>query len=321
MHGESLVPQRVESSKERVSGDLLLRQSLDFLKGKIPLYHKTEARLWELGEEYVIFADKLLRVVFDQRGGREGYDQCLGALVRLSLDYIELQAELLKTRKYRFSTYEEVRQQVYDNPAVMGAYYFDGLLLSQVFWVNHYKICEFLLDFASTLRADMKGIEMPCGSGVHSALLLSRTPVRDHTLCDYSEKAIGDATRFVKAYVGEREVRSLRFDARNELPFEDQSLDYVCCGEFVEHLENPAALMTEIRRVLKKDGAVFMTTVAFAAQLDHIYMFESAADIDAFIRDCGFTIRKELILPVSGRDADVTLKQRPLNCAYVLIET
>lgn len=42
--------------------------------------------------------------------------------------------------------------------------------------------------------------------------------------------------------------------------FEDESFDYIFCSEVIEHMENPQALVNEIRRVLKKDGIAIVTT-------------------------------------------------------------
>jgi len=296
----------------------LITEGFEYLKTRLPLYYKTESRLRGLGGEYFEFAEPILKTILRERKGKAGYYRALDALVRLSLDYLELQAETKKTRRYRYSSYAEVQQKVYDNPEVMGEYYLDGLLLSQVFWVNHYMICRFILAFASTLDPGMRGIDMPCGCGIHSALLLSKVSVRNHVFCDFSSRAIADSIRFVNAYSSTARAQAIQLDARERLPFNDSMLDYACCGEFLEHLEDPKGLMREFRRVLKRDGRLLITTVAFTAMLDHIYMFQSAEQVRQFIADCGFKIEQELVLAVSGRNEEIHLAEKPLNCAYLL---
>ncbi len=49
-------------------------------------------------------------------------------------------------------------------------------------------------------------------------------------------------------------------DLNGNLPYRDQSFDYVTCVEGIEHLENPHLLIREIGRVLKPGGSVVITT-------------------------------------------------------------
>ena len=44
------------------------------------------------------------------------------------------------------------------------------------------------------------------------------------------------------------------------LPFQAGSLDLVLCVEFIEHVENPGALLREVARVLHPDGRLLLTT-------------------------------------------------------------
>lgn len=48
--------------------------------------------------------------------------------------------------------------------------------------------------------------------------------------------------------------------AKENLPFEDESLDYVVAGEVIEHLEDPKAFIGEAMRVLKYGGILALST-------------------------------------------------------------
>jgi len=47
-----------------------------------------------------------------------------------------------------------------------------------------------------------------------------------------------------------------------DMPFEDDSFDLVVCQAVLEHIENPLKVISEIKRVLKKNG-LFYCTVPF----------------------------------------------------------
>jgi SAM-dependent methyltransferase len=57
------------------------------------------------------------------------------------------------------------------------------------------------------------------------------------------------------------------FDGR-VIPFVDASFDHVLCTEVLEHVEDPAALVAEIYRVLKPGGAL-LATVPFSARVHY----------------------------------------------------
>lgn len=48
--------------------------------------------------------------------------------------------------------------------------------------------------------------------------------------------------------------------AAEELPFEDESFDLVLCTQVLEHVQDPKATLTEIRRVLAPGGAALVST-------------------------------------------------------------
>ncbi|RYZ09126.1 MAG: class I SAM-dependent methyltransferase [Myxococcales bacterium] len=52
----------------------------------------------------------------------------------------------------------------------------------------------------------------------------------------------------------------LRVDANRRLPFDDASFDLVWCSEVIEHLQDPAFSLGELRRVTKPGGLLVLTT-------------------------------------------------------------
>jgi 2-polyprenyl-3-methyl-5-hydroxy-6-metoxy-1,4-benzoquinol methylase len=97
------------------------------------------------------------------------------------------------------------------------------------------------------------------------------------------------------------DVRSLPLE---EIKFPCESFDVVLASHLIEHLNNPFSFLSEIRRILKKDGAVFITTPnisGFQARLyrerwrsaifDHLYLFSKRTLKNIFIKT-GFKTKR-----------------------------
>jgi len=96
------------------------------------------------------------------------------------------------------------------------------------------------------------------------------------------------------------DVRSIPLEENN---FSDESFDVILASHLVEHLNDPRSFFTEARRILKKDGYIFITTPnigGFQARLfggrwrsaifDHLYLF-SKRTLLKMIKTCGFKPR------------------------------
>jgi len=56
------------------------------------------------------------------------------------------------------------------------------------------------------------------------------------------------------------DIEFKRVDLNKEFPFNDFSFDHAICVEGIEHLENPYHIISEFSRVIKKGGALVLTT-------------------------------------------------------------
>ncbi len=105
-----------------------------------------------------------------------------------------------------------------------------------------------LIDLADIQETD-KVIEVGCGAG-H---ILERIPKGKLYGIDISEIQIERA----KERLGSRAEIS---KAPGEtIPFEDKSFDKILCSEVIEHVLDPAPLLTEMKRVMKDDGILSLS--------------------------------------------------------------
>lgn len=91
-----------------------------------------------------------------------------------------------------------------------------------------------------------KVLDAPCGYGA-LAFHLNNMDFQVFCLDLYRDGFQEKGTPFVKA------------DLNDNLPFGDNSFEYVACIEGIEHLENPHFLIREIARVLKREGRLILS--------------------------------------------------------------
>lgn len=105
-----------------------------------------------------------------------------------------------------------------------------------------------------------KVLDVGCGTGLLSSLMKNQG--NDVCGIDISEVALRKAElRGIKVKLG---------NIDNNLPFDDDIFDVVVCSEVIEHLFNPIEALEEIRRVLKPEGFLVLTTPNMAYILRRI---------------------------------------------------
>jgi SAM-dependent methyltransferase len=131
------------------------------------------------------------------------------------------------------------------------------------------------------------------------------------------------------------DIRDLPLEENN---FPDKSFDVVLASHLIEHLNNPGSFLSEIYRILKQDGYVFITTPnisGFQARLfggrwrsaifDHLYLF-SVNTLKKMLNNAGFKAEKSFTWGGLGAGfAPVRLKKtadflaKKFNCGDVMI--
>jgi len=100
-------------------------------------------------------------------------------------------------------------------------------------------------------------VDIGCGPGRYALLLLQMIPQLNLTCIDRSSNMIAETERLVRGANIDR-FKAATADA-GELPLDSNSIDVVFTFNAVHHFIMPAFLR-EARRVLKKDGMIFIYT-------------------------------------------------------------
>jgi 2-polyprenyl-3-methyl-5-hydroxy-6-metoxy-1,4-benzoquinol methylase len=119
-----------------------------------------------------------------------------------------------------------------------------------------------LLDSSHPSGAQIRVLDLGCGAGTPSKVLMQDTNRYSVVGADLSESALS-------AYVEATGRSGVQLDAQR-LPFADGSFDVVVSDDVVEHLVDTDSYAHEIRRVLVPGGWLFLSTPNLAAWFNRL---------------------------------------------------
>ena len=115
---------------------------------------------------------------------------------------------------------------------------------------------EILKSFVADIRAsaghDLRILDVGCGTGANLKMLREYGTAEG---VDISEQAVD--------FCRERGLNDVRLGAAEDLPHSNDSFDLVTALDVIEHLDDDAAGLNEIRRVLRPNGSVLLFVPAF----------------------------------------------------------
>jgi SAM-dependent methyltransferase len=150
--------------------------------------------------------------------------------------------QYLKTDQYRDSSNLDARVAIH-----------------QRFSTNPYGWFTWIFDTLIELPANARILELGCGHGLLWKENADRIPSTwDITLSDLSSGMLDSAWR--NLVVTGRNFKFKEIDAQS-IPFEDVAFDAVIANHMLYHVPDRPKAIAEIKRVLKTDGRLFVTTV------------------------------------------------------------
>lgn len=222
---------------------------------------------------------------------KEGKDLNYGidSYLKVVSDTLYEQIRFMQTGEYSCKSFADAYERVYDNPEVM-EYYMHGLLMTQFLWKHHFDILKFFRKSLNSIDGKVsKYLEIGGGHGLYldEAMRIFGGDANYH-MVDISKSSLEMAKSFV-------EGKGVKYMLQDIYKYDvDTKYDFITMGEVLEHVEKPVELMEQIHRLLKDDGYSYITTPANAPAIDHIYLFENAADIRAIFDKAGFKVVDEI---------------------------
>jgi len=173
---------------------------------------------------------------------------------------------------------------------------------------------ENIIDLIQGLKLDQI-VDIGAGDGNVLSILSEKKFSSNLTAVEISDSAIEQIKK--KKIEGLKEIK--QFNGYN-LPFENKQFDLAICSHVLEHVEHPRMLLSEIRRISKKQ--VFEVPIDFSFQVDkkfnhfnsygHINIFTPAL-FNFLLYSVGFEILKHKHALYSKEVVDFQSKKFSLN--------
>ena len=214
---------------------------------------------------------------------------------RMCMDILREQIRFKKTGVYLLDNAGEANATVYSQDHVM-RYYIVGLLLSYLFWPNHYRMFQHFRKHLAS-REVRRCLEVGVGHGLFTAEVLRRHPGAEITVLDISETSLAVARETLTSFgVDLSRIRFIHDDYLSiDLPPGES--DLLIMGEVLEHVDDAPEFLRRARQLIAPDGAVYMTTCANCPAVDHVWHFHNVQEIRDLITQAGLAIESELALP------------------------
>ncbi len=274
-----------------------LARIIEMIAQENPLQKKRiEGFLNTRGPEYWSFAEGLSQVLnhsFITSDAARA--EAARAYNKMCMDFLSEQIRFKKTGKYRIENSAEAVTHVYNDLDVM-RYYMVGLLVSYMFWPNHYELFRFFLNNLPDGSID-RYLEVGVGHGLFSSTMLSTYPDVAGICIDISETSIKTAKETLKTFQADPD--RLTFIHGDYLTTEIAAardaggFPFIIMGEVLEHVNDAKAFMDRTKDLLAPGGTVYMSTCANCPALDHVYHFHSAQEIRDLMAASGFRIVDE----------------------------
>jgi len=219
----------------------------------------------------------------------------------------EEQFYFARHKKYRRSTIEEAIRDVYGNAPYMSRYV-NGLLLTQVLWLNHAQAMDIYRDkFLPGNREGYEHLEVGPGHGLFLVSAARDPHCASVTAWDVSPSSLESTRRALRKMKVVRPVAMEEAEICSVDPKPD-AFDSIMCSEVLEHTEHPHKALDNIFRVLRPGGRLFLNIPVNSPAPDHISLWRKPGEVQSMVENKGFVIEEFIALPPTGQTLQDALK-------------
>lgn len=219
----------------------------------------------------------------------------------------EEQFYFARHKKYRRSTIDEAIRDVYGNASYMSRYV-NGILLTQVLWLNHARAMDIYRDvFLPRNRAAYEHLEVGPGHGLFLVSAARDPRCAALTAWDVSPSSLESTRRALGKMEVVRPVVMREAEICSVDP-EPDAFDSIICSEVLEHTEHPHKALDNIFRALRSGGQLFLNIPVNSPAPDHIYLWRKPDEVRSLVETQGFVIEEFITLPPTGRTLQDALR-------------
>jgi 2-polyprenyl-3-methyl-5-hydroxy-6-metoxy-1,4-benzoquinol methylase len=274
-------------------------------------------------EGFLSFSERLSEMVGRLAATVDGGNNALADDYRFLCEEIYLPEEFHFRRhgSYRLTSFEEALNTVYNNAPFM-ARYMNGLLVSDVLWINHCRGLQHFADvYLNSLPDSAQLLEVGPGHGLLLHLAGQNPKIGNLTAYDVSQKSVDMAGKALKALDSTKPVR---FELKNILDdsitdaSNAEQFDAVVFSEVLEHLDKPDKALRALLHLCKPGGRVWINVPANSPAPDHLYLVREPKQAEDAVRNAGFEVVDTAHLPMTGITLERALKQQlTITCIIV----
>jgi len=243
--------------------------------------------------DYLKFAEDISERAVSLAGGielaAEAYNQVCADILREQIRYS-------RTGTYFLQTAQQANDSIYSQPSMRE--YAIGLLLSYIFWPNHYKMWRFYEKHIRDIPVT-RVLEIGAGHGLFSAHMIKKSPESQLDIIDISKLSVILSCDMMRAHGALSD--NVKFVVGDFLSVDlSDQYDFLIMGEVLEHVDKAHEFLRRAYDALRSGGKAYLSTCSNCPALDHVWHFHSVNEIRRMIDDAGFMVWADLILPVSS---------------------
>lgn len=229
----------------------------------------------------------------------EHLSRACGDYVWMCERVLEEEVYFRRTGEYRVKSIKQAIEEVYSNSDYMNRY-MNGLLISQLVWVNHTSAIHFYKEkYLSILKEKGRHLEIGPGHGLLLAIASDFNESLTLNALDISDASLKQTQSCFSKIAGKKVFNEVVADIMH-LPKEIEKFDSVVMSELLEHLEEPLSALKIVHSIMEPNGKLYINVPINSPAADHIYLFENSSSVVDMVIAAGFKILETKDFPMTG---------------------